>query len=102
MSQSLNVVGEAGANESFPFGQPIVWQPDPAIQARSNLQRFMTHFGIEDYAALQARAVADVAWFWDAVMQDMGIEFFEPYSQILDDSAGMEFARWCVDGKMNI
>jgi acetyl-CoA synthetase len=46
--------------------------------------------------------VSDVAWFWDAVMEDMGIEFYRPYSQILDTSAGVEFSRWCVDGVMNI
>ena len=88
-----------GGNETFPFGQPIVWQPDPAVQARSNLQRFMQRHGIGDYANLQARAVADIAWFWDAVMEDMGIEFYRPYSQIVDLRDGMEFPRWCVDGE---
>ena len=102
MSQPTNAAGDASGNETFPFGQPIVWQPDVEAQKRSNLQRFMTRHGIEDYAALQARALADVAWFWDAVMEDMGIEFYRPYSQILDMTEGMEFARWCVDGEMNI
>jgi acetyl-CoA synthetase len=102
MSQSFDAAGEASSNETFPFGQPIVWLPDPAIQERSNLQRLMTRHGIADYASLEARAIADVAWFWDAVMEDMGIEFYRPYSQILDLSAGIEFPRWCVNGQMNI
>lgn len=89
-------------NETFPFGQPIVWQPNPTVQQQSNLQRLMMRHGIADYATLQARAVEDVAWFWDAVMVDMGIEFYRPYSQILDMAEGMEFARWCVDGEMNV
>ena len=102
MSEPSHAVGEAGGSETFPFGQPIVWHPDPAIQERSNLQRFMARHHIGSYDELQARAIADVAWFWDAVVEDMGIEFYQPYSQILDLSQGMEFPRWCVDGQMNI
>ena len=47
-------------------------------------------------------ANADIAWFWDAVLLDLGIEFYRPYSQVVDLSDGSEFARWCVDGEMNI
>lgn len=88
--------------ETFPFGQSIVWQPDPAWIAASNLRRFMDRHGIADYAALQGRAVGEIAWFWDAVLDDLGIEFYRPYSQVVDISAGIEFPRWCVDGEMNI
>jgi acetyl-CoA synthetase len=94
--------GDAGGNESFPFGQPIVWQADAALQQQSNLQAFMDRHGIADYASLYARSIEDVAWFWDAVMEDLGIEFYKPYSTILDLSEGVEFPRWCVDGEMNI
>jgi acetyl-CoA synthetase len=70
--------------------------------AASNLQQLMDRHGIASYAELQARAVADVAWFWDAVLADLGIEFFRPYTRILDLADGIEFPRWCVDGEMNI
>ncbi|MBW7886207.1 MAG: AMP-binding protein [Caldilineaceae bacterium] len=62
----------------------------------------MRRHGIENYAALQQRAVADVAWFWDAVMADLGIAFYRPYTRILDLAEGVAFPRWCVDGQMNI
>jgi acetyl-CoA synthetase len=62
----------------------------------------MQRHGITDYAALHERSVEDVAWFWEAVLEDLGIEFYRPYSQILDLSEGIEFPRWCVDGEMNI
>jgi acetyl-CoA synthetase len=102
MSQLSNAAGEAGTNESFPFGQPIVWQPDASVQQQTTIQRLMNRHGIPDYATLQARSVEDVAWFWEAVMEDLGIEFYHPYSQLMDLSDGMEFPRWCVDGEMNI
>ncbi|RIK46226.1 MAG: AMP-dependent synthetase [Chloroflexi bacterium] len=62
----------------------------------------MDRHGIDDYAELQARAVADIAWFWDAVMEELGIEFYRAYTQVVDLSEGVEFPRWCVGGEMNI
>jgi acetyl-CoA synthetase len=91
-----------GVSDTFPFGQPVVWRPDPATFPATNLAHFMARHGIADYAALQARAVADVAWFWDAALADLGIEFFTPYTQVLDMTDGAEFPRWCVGGEMNI
>ncbi len=87
---------------TFPFGQEIAWQPNPDWIAQSNLQQFMDRHGIESYDALLARSVEDIAWFWDAVMEDLDIRFTQPYSQIVDLSDGAQFPRWCVDGQMNI
>ena len=87
---------------TFPFGQAIVWQPDPAWLASSNLRAFMDRHGISGYEALHARARGDIAWFWDAAIADLGIEFYTPYTQVLDLSEGVEFPRWCVGGKLNI
>ena len=36
------------------------------------------------------------------MLRALDIQFFEPYSQILDVSQGIEFPKWCVGGKMNI
>ncbi len=90
------------STNTFPFGQEIAWQPNAEWIAQSNLQRFMDLHGIESYDALLTRSVADIGWFWDAVMKDLDIRFAQPYSQIVDLSAGAPFARWCVDGQMNI
>ncbi len=86
----------------FPFGQATAWRPNPVWMAASNLQHFMQRHGIADYDALHARARADIAWFWDAAIADLGIEFYAPYSQVVDLSDGVEFPRWCVGGKLNI
>ena len=89
-------------SDTFPFAQPVVWEPDPALMAASNLAALMARHGIADYAALHARAVADVGWFWGAVMEDLGIEFYKPYTQVVDLTNGPQFPRWCVGGEMNI
>ena len=86
----------------FPFGQDIAWQPNPDWIAQSNLQQFMDRHGISSYDELLNRSVEDIAWFWDAVMEDLDIRFAQPYSQTVDLTDGAPFARWCIGGKMNI
>ncbi|HBY93104.1 MAG TPA: AMP-dependent synthetase [Chloroflexi bacterium] len=62
----------------------------------------MDRHGVKDLDELMSRSTEDIAWFWDAVLQDLDIQFYEPYSQVVDLSAGYPWPRWCVDGQMNI
>ncbi len=83
-------------------GSPeIVWRPSPAYIERSRLRRFMARHGIETVGELLNRSVEDVAWFWDAVVHDLGLEWFRPYTQVLDLSDGPEWPRWFVGGQYN-
>ena len=86
----------------FPFGQSIAWQPNPDWIAASNLQAFMDRHGIAGYDELLARAAGDIAWFWDAALADLDIQFACPYTAVYDPAPGIESPRWCVDGEMNI
>ncbi len=88
--------------DAFPFGQSAAWTPTPEHVAGTHLARFWTRLGLDDYAALERWALDDVGRFWDAVMDDLGIEFSQPYTQILDASGGIERPRWCVGGRMNV
>ncbi|MCL4803766.1 MAG: AMP-binding protein [Anaerolineae bacterium] len=89
-------------NDNFTFGGEIVWRPTDEYVERSHLTRFMQLHGIGSYEELQARSTADVAWFTDAVLKYLDIRFRTPYSQVVDLSDGIEWPRWCVDGRMNI
>ncbi len=62
----------------------------------------MSQHGIEHLAELQRRSVDDPEWFWDAVLTDLGIEFYKPYRQVIDTSPGLPWTRWCIGGEMNI
>jgi acetyl-CoA synthetase len=58
--------------------------------------------GIRDFDELIRRSTEDVAWFTDAVLKFLDVQFYEPYSQVVDLSNGIQFPKWCVDAKMNI
>jgi acetyl-CoA synthetase len=88
--------------DKFEFGGEIVWRPTPAYTERSRLKHFMAQHGIATLDELMRRSTTDLDWFWNAVVQDLRIEFYQPYSKIVDTSAGIEWPRWCVGGKMNI
>src|SRR5215470_3672935 len=86
----------------FEFGGDIVWRPSQQYATASRLGRFMTRYGISTVDALHRKSVEDIEWFWKAVLEDLGIEFYQPYERIFDTSNGIAWARWCVGGKMNI
>lgn len=88
--------------EPFTFGGDIVWKPQPEQIEHANLTEFMRRHAIRDYGELMKRSTQDVTWFTDAVLKFLDIQFQEPYSDAVDLSDGIQFPRWCVNGKMNI
>ena len=86
----------------FQFGGQFVWHPTPELIAQSNLQRFVNKHGLGSYDELMQRSTMDIAWFWDTVLRDLDIQFYKPYSRVVDLSEGKPWARWCVDGEMNV
>jgi acetyl-CoA synthetase len=69
---------------------------------RANVTRFMRAHGIATEADLIARSTSDVEWFWDAAIRDLGLEFYEPYTRVLDTSGGVEWATWFGGGSVNL
>jgi acetyl-CoA synthetase len=86
----------------FPFNQQIVWRPSEEYLRRSRLKRFMDRHGLATFDELMARSTSDIAWFWEAAFEDLGIEFYEPYTQVVDLSRGIQWPQWCVGAKLNI
>jgi acetyl-CoA synthetase len=86
----------------FQFGGEFVWHPTPELVARSNLQRFIEKHDLGSYDELMQRSTTDIAWFWDTVISDLEIQFYKPYSRIVDLSEGKPWAGWCIGGEMNI
>ncbi|MFN8234016.1 MAG: AMP-binding protein [Actinomycetota bacterium] len=81
---------------------PVVWSPSPAYVERANVTRLMRAHGIDGYEELLARSTADIAWFWDAVVRDLGLDFMEPYERVLDTTHGVPWTTWFVGGRTNL
>jgi acetyl-CoA synthetase len=62
----------------------------------------MRRHGFATYRELVARSIEEPEWFWPAAVEDIGLEFFEPWSQVVDLSRGPEWATWFVGGKLNV
>lgn len=88
--------------QSFDFGGPIVWQPTQEHIEHARLTAFMREHNIANFDELMTRSTEDVAWFTEAVLQFLDIQFYEPYSKVVDLSKGIAWPQWCVGGQMNI
>ncbi|MGI8688931.1 MAG: AMP-binding protein, partial [Thermomicrobiales bacterium] len=79
----------------------IVWRPSEAYLERSRLRRFMAHEGIASFAELLTRAADDAAWFWDATVKDLDLQFYRPYDAVVDMSRGVPWTTWFPGGQYN-
>src|SRR5689334_21896284 len=86
------------------FGRDVpdaVWRPTPTMRATSRLGRFLRSTGEPDLERLQARAVADPAWFWGAAVDDLALAWQRSPDQVMDASGGPEWTRWWRGGAFN-
>jgi acetyl-CoA synthetase len=80
----------------------LAWRPTPEYVERANVTRLMRAHGIGSIDELRRRSVEDVAWYWDAAVKDLGIEFATPYQGVLDTSNGVPWATWFAGGRINL
>ncbi len=80
----------------------IVWKPTDEYIEKANITRFMKKHDIKDYDELIKKSTDDIGWFWDAVIKDLDIEWYKPYEKVYDDSKGIQWTKWFVNGKINI
>jgi acetyl-CoA synthetase len=77
------------------------WVPPPDAWPTTNVGRFGTAHGFTDLEGLRRRSIDDPEWFWDAVVEHLGLPFATPYESVLDTSRGIPWATWFVGGKTN-
>ncbi|MFT4947745.1 MAG: acetyl-CoA synthetase, partial [Natronomonas sp.] len=98
MSDSLDGTGD------------IVYEPTEEFVEQANVSEFMAEHGIGDYEELHRRSTTEIdgvedsglEWFWDEIVDTLGLEFDEPYEAVRDDSEVPQFAEWYVGGTLNI
>ena len=68
----------------------------------SNILQFMKKHQIANYQQLLEKSVENIAWYWNAVNEDLGLEWYKDYTQVFDSSKGFQRTRWFLNGKCNI
>jgi acetyl-CoA synthetase len=80
----------------------FVWEPSPERVETANVTRLARRLGVERYADLQRISVEQPDRFWPAVIEDLGLEFSEPWHTVVDTSRGIEWATWFGGAKLNL
>ncbi|WP_254768658.1 AMP-binding protein [Salinilacihabitans rarus] len=88
----------------------VVHEPSREFVESTNVHAFMQAYGIDDYDELIERTTGDVEgvaesgldWFWDEVVDYLGIEFYEAYDAVREDGEGPQFTDWYPGGELNV
>ncbi|MEF8860329.1 MAG: AMP-binding protein [Haloarculaceae archaeon] len=96
--------------ESLEEFDDVVHEPSREFVESTNVWRFMQEHGVADYDELIARTTTElegveasgVDWFWDEIVDHLGIEFYEEYDAVRDDTDGPQFSDWYPGGEINV
>ena len=88
--------------ESLEEFDEVVHEPSREFVESTNVYEFMQEYDIDDYEQLISRTCGDVEWFWDELVDYLGVEFYEPYDAVRDDTDGPQFTDWYPGGSINI
>jgi acetyl-CoA synthetase len=80
----------------------LAWEPTPEYVERANVTRLMRRHGIDSIGELRTRSVEDVEWYWNAAVEDLGIEFATPYERVMNLERGVPWATWFEGGRVNL
>lgn len=89
-------------SDSFDFGGEIVWRPTSEEVESANLTAFLRQHHLQSFEELMEKSTRETAWFTEAVLRFLDIQFSTPYETVMDLRDGIAFPRWCVGGRMNI
>ncbi len=76
-----------------------IFNPPEDLVNNSNVKKFMDKHGIKSYDELLEKA-KDIEWFWNEMVKEAGIEFYEPPQKTLEWNP--PYAKWFVGSKYNI
>ncbi len=80
----------------------IAWEPDQETAAATNTSKFMVAHQIDSYEELVTRSQQDPEWFWEAVVDFLGIPFDSTWASIRDTSRGHAWATWFNGASFNL
>jgi acetyl-CoA synthetase len=103
--------GEAHMDEQYELGRSAaVWHPRPDYIRGSHVEQVMRRISIKAdpanaegaYDEFYRRSIAEPDEFWRATLDEIGIEWFEQFTRVVDLSSGVQWPRWFLGGKLNL
>ncbi|MDS0298900.1 AMP-binding protein [Halogeometricum sp. S1BR25-6] len=93
-----------------PDTDEVVHEPSREFAESTNVHAFMREYGISDYEELIRRTSesvdgvdeSGVEWFWDELVDYLGVEFYSDYDVVRDDADGPQFSDWYPGGTINV
>jgi acetyl-CoA synthetase len=79
-----------------------IWEPSREWIEQTNIWRFMQKLGFSDREEFLRYSRENLEAFWDHMVREAGIDWFQPYDRVLDLSRGAEWTEWFLGGKLNI
>ncbi|MFJ8265701.1 AMP-binding protein [Peribacillus asahii] len=78
------------------------WKPSQEYIESTRLYQWMEQLGYSDYDKFFDDSTRDIAWFWGEVEKELGIEWIQPYENVLNLSEGVKYPDWYEGGQINI
>ena len=85
-----------------PPDMTMAWRATPERVKASNTAAFMRAHQISGLEELRQRAASDPEWFWEAVVDFLGLPFERRWRAVRDTSRGHPWATWFVGGTFNL
>lgn len=79
-----------------------IWKPTEAEVQQTRLYQWMNKLGYSCYESFYDQSVADISWFWKEVEQELGIQWHEHYTDVVNLNKGIQWPKWFVNGKTNV
>jgi len=79
-----------------------IWEPSREWTEQTNVWQFMRKLGFTDREEFLRYSRENIEEFWARMVEQEGIEWFQPYGRVLDASRGVEWSEWFPGGKLNI
>ena len=80
----------------------VVYEPPEGYVEGTNAYEFAQAHGYDSLDELIEASADDVEWFWDALPDHLGVEWYEEYDTVRDDSEGPQFTEWYSGGSINV
>jgi acetyl-CoA synthetase len=79
----------------------VVHEPSGRLANDTNLHQFAREHDLDVDEAVEY-TTENVDWFWDTVVDHLGVEFYEGYDTVRDDADGPQFTDWYPGGELNV